>query len=600
MAHIKDQTIGEYANISEIPLIKVLEILENAGYSCKADDVLNHEMRKKLAAYYRKALPHNKEELLKQIKKAAITISKIEEEIDKLDQKISEAIGKINIQVEAKHHLWSRFKQILNNKNGNYESSIDELKQQKATKLNRKIKVINNSNKLKRQLTEIEEALQLEEQQKTELKRQREAELRLEKQQKAKLKQQEAKLKRQEEAKIRLEQKQKEADKIQMLVKKTEVEARKIGQLIELCCNLIPVTVSEKIITDCQKQHNNFKPSSSSHSLSDIFLDDLYDEINKYVAKEFNNVDFDKIKVSFNNSRIVIPKWVEDDYDILSTETHAFTKKLIYIDNIERQIDKINNFKKNNCYTSALISTIYFLLTDDDIKEIIILSKSLFERPYAACIGELIIATGDIVSALELYNIDERVYSAPNKLSLLAKKAIEAGRLDDSVKLINKLIEKEPYHPAVPELQAEIKRLDQRSRLKSLYSIDISLIDQLSGLEFENLLLDKFSELGFKVETTAKTGDFGADLIIENKEGTRVIVQCKRFKSKVNLKAVQEVVGAIGHYYGDLGIVITNNSFLSSAVKLAESHDIELWDGSNLVSFLAGDVSFSRIMNDNK
>ena len=145
-------------------------------------------------------------------------------------------------------------------------------------------------------------------------------------------------------------------------------------------------------------------------------------------------------------------------------------------------------------------------------------------------------------------------------------------------------------------LQAEIKRLEQRHRLKATFSIDFSKVDELSGIEFENLLLDKFAAMGFKAESTPKTGDFGADLIVENKEGTRIIVQCKRFKSKVNLKAVQEVVGAMGHYAGDFGVVITNDSFLNSAVKLAESHDIELWDGDKLVSFLAGDLSFSEII----
>jgi restriction system protein len=138
--------------------------------------------------------------------------------------------------------------------------------------------------------------------------------------------------------------------------------------------------------------------------------------------------------------------------------------------------------------------------------------------------------------------------------------------------------------------------LEQRSRLKSTLSIDFSKIDELSGVEFENLLLDKFTAMGFKAESTPKTGDFGADLIIENSEGSRIIVQCKRFKAKLNLKAVQEVVGAMGHYAGDYGVVITNNSFLNSAVKLAESHDIELWDGDKLVSFLAGDLSFSEII----
>ena len=131
-----------------------------------------------------------------------------------------------------------------------------------------------------------------------------------------------------------------------------------------------------------------------------------------------------------------------------------------------------------------------------------------------------------------------------------------------------------------------------------IISIDFSKINELSGVEFENLLIDKFSSLGFTVESTPKTGDFGADLIVVNSEGSRIVIQCKRFKSKVNLKAVQEVVGALGHYAGDIGIVITNNSFLNSAIKLAESHDIELWNGDNLVSFLASDLSFSSLIGD--
>jgi len=92
---------------------------------------------------------------------------------------------------------------------------------------------------------------------------------------------------------------------------------------------------------------------------------------------------------------------------------------------------------------------------------------------------------------------------------------------------------------------------------------------------------------------TKGSGDFGADIIIETKNQSKIIVQCKRFKNKVNLKAVQEVIGAVGHFNADVGIVITNNTFLNSAKKLAESNDIELWDGSKLKLFLENDISFS-------
>jgi HJR/Mrr/RecB family endonuclease len=262
---------------------------------------------------------------------------------------------------------------------------------------------------------------------------------------------------------------------------------------------------------------------------------------------------------------------------------------------------KINELKKQKRYTAALINIIHFFINSH------LVPLNYFIEPPAnnykkfdfqdfSFIGELLIDMGAIDSALKVYAIDERIFNNPNRLSLLASNAVRVGNLESSIKLIAKLIEQEPYHPSISIIRSEIRRLEQRHRLKATFSFDFSKVDELSGVEFENLLLDKFAAMGFKAKSTSKTGDFGANLIVENKEGTRIIVQCKRYKTKVNLKADQEVVGAMGHYAGDLGIVITNNSFLNSAVKLAESHDIELWDGDKLVSFLVGDLSFSEII----
>jgi HJR/Mrr/RecB family endonuclease len=164
------------------------------------------------------------------------------------------------------------------------------------------------------------------------------------------------------------------------------------------------------------------------------------------------------------------------------------------------------------------------------------------------------------------------------------------------IEAYNKLNPDKKIYPTVKSNEQDIKA-NKVIELKKLAGIKI---DKLSLEELKSLLMDKFLAMGFKAESTPKTGDFGADLIIKNNEGTRIIVQCKRFNSKVNLKAVQEIVGAMGHYFGDMGVVITNNSFLNSAVKLAESHDIELWDGYKLVSFLAGDLSFSEINGSSK
>lgn len=80
--------------------------------------------------------------------------------------------------------------------------------------------------------------------------------------------------------------------------------------------------------------------------------------------------------------------------------------------------------------------------------------------------SNLFIDMGAIDSALKLYEIDQDFFSEPNVLSLLANNAIKQSKLEWAVKLIDQLIKQEPYHPSIPILKAEIKRLEQRDRLK--------------------------------------------------------------------------------------------------------------------------------------
>ncbi len=152
----------------------------------------------------------------------------------------------------------------------------------------------------------------------------------------------------------------------------------------------------------------------------------------------------------------------------------------------------------------------------------------------------------------------------------------------------------EPNFPFLKIAKYKIERISLIKKL-SIDNIDVNKIDNLTGTEFEELIKKQFEKLGFTTFSTPISGDYGADIIIENNNSTRFVIQCKRFKQKVNLKAVQEVVGALAHYNGDVGIVITNNSFLKSAINLAQSNDIELWDNFKLINFLSGNISFSQV-----
>ena len=105
--------------------------------------------------------------------------------------------------------------------------------------------------------------------------------------------------------------------------------------------------------------------------------------------------------------------------------------------------------------------------------------------------------------------------------------------------------------------------------------------ERISGYQFEDDLCQLFRKLGFSVEKTPLSGDQGADLIVE-KKGSRTVVQAKRYSGKVTNKAVQEIFAAKTFYNADRAIVVTNSVFTKSAIELAISSGVELWDGGKL------------------
>jgi len=108
-----------------------------------------------------------------------------------------------------------------------------------------------------------------------------------------------------------------------------------------------------------------------------------------------------------------------------------------------------------------------------------------------------------------------------------------------------------------------------------------SVVDYLSGEQFETYVARLLRSLGYEVAGTPKTGDQGADLIAR-KDGRTVVIQAKRYEGPVGNKAVQEVIGAVHFYGGDEGWVVTNSTFTPSAKALAQKSNIRLVDSRNL------------------
>lgn len=115
------------------------------------------------------------------------------------------------------------------------------------------------------------------------------------------------------------------------------------------------------------------------------------------------------------------------------------------------------------------------------------------------------------------------------------------------------------------------------SPLTTIDTFTIEEVDLMSGIEFEDFICELFKRMGYSASKTPGSGDQGID-IIAAKNGMRLGIQTKCYSNTVSNKAVQEVASGIRHYNLSKAVVITNNYFTKSAIELALSNNVILWD----------------------
>ncbi|MBP3884539.1 MAG: restriction endonuclease [Olsenella sp.] len=109
----------------------------------------------------------------------------------------------------------------------------------------------------------------------------------------------------------------------------------------------------------------------------------------------------------------------------------------------------------------------------------------------------------------------------------------------------------------------------------------VSDLSLLTGLAFEEYLEQLFTDLGYSVERTPASGDFGADLILAG-GGESVAVQAKQYSGTVGFDAVKEVVFARQYYGTKDAWVVTTSSFTAQATEAAKKSGVRLIEGREL------------------
>ena len=91
-----------------------------------------------------------------------------------------------------------------------------------------------------------------------------------------------------------------------------------------------------------------------------------------------------------------------------------------------------------------------------------------------------------------------------------------------------------------------------------------------------------FASQGYAIKYTPTTGDYGADLILK-KGQEAIVVQAKRYKQTVGVKAVQEVIPAIKMYNATAAWVVTNSTYTKQSLTLAKRNHVRMIDRDELI-----------------
>lgn len=113
-----------------------------------------------------------------------------------------------------------------------------------------------------------------------------------------------------------------------------------------------------------------------------------------------------------------------------------------------------------------------------------------------------------------------------------------------------------------------------------------SVPEGFSPSDFEGACAAVLRSHGWTASTTKGSGDQGADVIAE-KDGRKLVLQCKLYTGVVGNKSIQEAIAARIFYHADLAAVVCKTSYTKSANQLAQASGVATLNFGELPDFIS-------------
>lgn len=104
--------------------------------------------------------------------------------------------------------------------------------------------------------------------------------------------------------------------------------------------------------------------------------------------------------------------------------------------------------------------------------------------------------------------------------------------------------------------------------------------------EFEDFIIDLVTKLDYEIiKKVPQVNNQSVDFIA-TKDKVKFAFQCKFHNAPINNGTIKEIIYGVKFFDSHVGVVVTNNSFRKPARELADSNNIVLWDGDDLVGLI--------------
>jgi HJR/Mrr/RecB family endonuclease len=152
----------------------------------------------------------------------------------------------------------------------------------------------------------------------------------------------------------------------------------------------------------------------------------------------------------------------------------------------------------------------------------------------------------------------------------------ELRKAEEAVKLLKRL-------------NASAVEMQQKEAIRLTQSLVLSLkeLRRLTPQRFEDEIANMYNRLGYTVEQTPYSNDYGRDAILQ-KDGEKFLLECKRYGEGVVVgrPELQKFHSAIMSDQAKLGFFVTTGTFSEGAIEFATTVPIKIIDGNELIRLM--------------